>query len=88
MHFITCWDIEHCSIPPPLLGVPANGNRKSISLSKSEHQPSARGASGDEISRFSYPRNFSNSDLITVNMRVVTSFVIEVFPLIVYTSDL
>ena len=40
----------------------------------------------DEISRFSYPRDFSNSDLITVNMWVVTSFVIEVFPSIV--SDL
>ncbi len=37
------WDIDHCSIPPPLLGAPANGNRKSISLSESEHQPSARG---------------------------------------------
>ena len=40
----------------------------------------------DEISRFSYPRDFSNNDLITVNMWVVTSFVIEVFPSIV--SDL
>ena len=35
---------------------------------------------GDELSRFSYPRHFSNSDLITVlfDMWVVTSIVIEV----------
>ncbi len=71
------WDIEHCSIPPPLFGAPANGNRKSISLSESEHQPSARGTNSPV---FRIPRNFSNSDLITVNiMWVVTSFVIKVF---------
>ena len=88
-HVVGIWTMEHCSVPPPLLGAPANGNRKLISLSsRSTIQPSARGASGDEISRFSYPRNFSNSDLITVNrpMLVVTYFVIEVFPSIV--SDL
>ena len=33
---------------------------------------------GDELTRFSYPRNFSNSDLIMAKMWVVTSFVIEV----------
>ena len=35
---------------------------------------------GDELSRFSYPRHFSNSDLITVlfDMWVVASIVIEV----------
>ena len=71
------WDIEHCSIPPPLLDAPANGNQKSISLSESEHHPSARGRNSPV---FRIPRNFSNSDLITVNiMRVLTSFVIKVF---------
>ena len=50
--------------------------------------PTARGGGvvGDECFHFSYPRNFSNSDLITVNMWVLTSFVIKVFPSIV--SDL
>ena len=29
-------------------------------------------STGDELSRFSYPRNLSNGDLITVNNEVVT----------------
>ena len=41
---------------------------------------------GDELSRFSYPRNVSNSDLVTVNMWVVTSIVIKVFPSIVISD--
>ena len=34
---------------------------------------------GDELSCFSYPRNVFVGDFITVNMWLVTSFVIEVF---------
>ena len=53
------WDIDHCSIPPPLLGAPANGNRKWILFS--EPQLTARGSNSPV---FHIPRNFSNSDLI------------------------
>ena len=54
---------------------PANWNRKSILFS--EPQLTARGSNSPV---FHIPRNFSNSDLITVNiMWVVISFVIKVF---------
>ena len=67
------WDVEHCSIPPTLLSAPANGNRKS--LSESEHQPSAQGTN---YPVFRISKKLFVSDLITVNMWLVTSFVIEV----------
>ena len=50
------WDIEHCSIPPPLA---CKGNRKWISFSESEHL-----AHGGWNLPFSCPGNLSKSDMI------------------------
>ena len=80
------WDIEHCSIPPPLLGAPANGNRKSISLSESEHQPSARGTNSPVFRIQDTFRTVIWLRYFLICAWVVTSIVIEVFPSIVISD--
>ena len=68
--------VEHCSIPTPLLGAARKWEPK-VDLVVGVGAPTV--CMEDEISRFSHTRNFSNFDSVTVNMWVVTSFVIEFF---------